>query len=194
LTHQESLAVGQVEPIGFEMTRAGRRQYLAYNGTAPTGIAPVQAFPTTAAQWVIWNADPIKHYVIKSLGAILISGTNAVGGTLLATIFQAPAQIGANAAGLTTMNGSSSTFASKAIIKSAVTITGPAAPNWAPVADAILSGVATLPSTIIVNRGVDGRIIVPAGMGLGLCVLAPAGTTQLFLPIAEWVELESDIE
>src|SRR5947207_2353188 len=87
LTHQESLAVCAVEPPGFEMTRAGRRFYISYNGTAPTGIATVQVLPTTAAQWVIWNADAAKTYFFKALGAMVLSGTPGVGGQLLAAIF-----------------------------------------------------------------------------------------------------------
>src|SRR2546428_345067 len=79
LTHAESLAVAQVEPEGYELTRAGRRFYIAYNGTGPTGIAPVVALPTTAAQWAIWNADPSKSYIITYLGAFLSAGTPGAG-------------------------------------------------------------------------------------------------------------------
>lgn len=193
-TGLESLAVGPVEPEDYELTRAGRRTYLAYNGTVPTAIAPVQAIPTTAAQWVIWNADPTKSYVFKALGAILFTGTNVVGGTLLATIFQTPAQTGTHVAGLSILNGSGSSNLSKAIVKASVTITTPSAPIWAPVADAFLSAAATLPSTMIINRNIRGGIIVPPGFGLALAALAPAGTGQLFLPIADWNEIESDLE
>lgn len=193
-TGLESLATGLVEPEEYELTRAGRRTYLGFNGTVPTAIAPVQAMPTTAAQWVIWNADPFKSYVMKALGALLFTGTNAVGGTLLATLFQTPAQTGTHVAGLSVVNGSGSVLGSKAIIKASVTITTPSVPVWAPVADAFLSAVATLPSTMIINRNIRGGIIVPPGFGLGLAVLAPAGTGQLFLPIADWNEIESDLE
>ncbi len=57
-THQESLAVAQVEPEGFEFTRAGRRFRSAFNGTGPTGIAPVQAM----GQLKHWSAQD-KHAV-----------------------------------------------------------------------------------------------------------------------------------
>src|SRR6266568_2189225 len=79
ITHAESLAVGQVEPSGWEMTRAGRRFSIAYNGTAPTGQAPVQALPTTLAGWVIWNADPAKSYGFEMLGETYFSGTAVAG-------------------------------------------------------------------------------------------------------------------
>jgi len=193
-THQESLAVGMVESPGAEMARAGRRFMLAYNGTAPTGVAPVQAFPTTAAQWAIWNADPIKTYFFETLGILVFSGTNAIGGSLLAAFFTAPVQLGANATGLTVINSSGSTKGSAAIIKSGVTITGPAAPNWGVVADTQLSGVATVPSSVAVNRLLGGRVALQPGQGLGLAAFAPAGTSQAFLPIAEWYEQETDME
>jgi hypothetical protein len=193
ITHQESLAVGGVEPPGFEMTRAGRRFFLSFNGTVPTGIAPVQAFPTTAAQWALSNNDSSATYFFKALGALLFSGTSGLGGELLACIFQTPAQQGF-AAGLAAQNASNSSRASKVSVKSGVTITVPALPNWFPVAEQI-AGVAQLgPSSSISNRQLEGRIALPPGFSLGLAVLAPAGTTPLYLPIAEWIEQETDLE
>lgn len=193
MTHQESLAVGQVEPPGFEMSRAGRRFYLGYTGTVPTGIAPVQAFPTTAAQWVISNVDVAASYFFKSLGALLFSGTSGLGGELLACIFQTPAQQGF-AAGIAVQNASNSARGSKAAVKSAVTITAPALPNWFPIAEQIAGAAQVGPASSIINRQIDGRVAVPPGFSLGLAVLAPAGTTPLYLPIAEWVEQETDME
>lgn len=194
LTHQESLAVAQIEPTGFEMTRAGRRFYLSWNGTAPTGIAPVQAMPTTAAQWAITNNDSYKTYHFKELGAFPFSGTPGVGGLVLACVFNTPAQTGF-ATGVAVASGSNSALGSKAAIKSGVTITAPALPNWFPVAfnppGAAGAGVG---GTVILNTEVNGRISVQPGQSLGLAVLALAGTTPLFLPIAEWVEVEADME
>jgi hypothetical protein len=187
-TFTESLAVGQVEPDGWEMSRAGRRFHLAYNGTVPTGIAPVQAMPTTVTAFTIWNADPSKSYGFTVLGALTFSGTPAVtGGVLLATIFQAPVQLGANLTGVAIMSASNGGPASKAIVKGTVTITGPAVPVWAPVADQQASGPP-------VNRQLNGRVLLAPGQGLGLTVLAAVGTTPLFLPVAEWIELETDQE
>src|SRR4029077_6794095 len=73
-TFTESLAVDQVGLPKQEMTRAGRRFYIGYNA-AVTCLAPVQALPTTAAQWVIWNADSNASYFFEELGAALLSGT-----------------------------------------------------------------------------------------------------------------------
>jgi hypothetical protein len=193
MTHQESLAIGAVEPPGFEMSRAGRRFSLGFNGTVPTGIAPVQAFPTTAAQWGISNVDAAASYFFYSLGAFLLSGTSGLGGELLACIFQTPAQQGF-ATGLVIQNASNSARGSKAAVKSAVTITAPSLPNWFPVAEQIAGAAQVGPASSIVNRQIDGRIAVPPGFSLGLAVLAPAGTTPLYLPIAEWIEQETDME
>ena len=193
-THQESLAVALVEPQGFEMTRAGRRFYLGYPA-APTGIAPVQAIPTTAAQWAFTNLDPFKTYFYKMLSAFPISGTPGAGGQLLATIFQTPAQTGL-ATNVAIVNAAGSAMSSKKSVKSGVTITGPAAPVWFPVAENLSANVGAFPgSGLILNRQVDGVICaLPPGQSLGLAVLALAGTTPLFVPSAEWLEIETDME
>jgi hypothetical protein len=193
-THQESLATALVEPTGFEMTRAARRFYLAWNGTVPTGIAPVQALPTTAAQWALTNLDLAKSYFFKMLGVFPLSGTPGVGGLLLACVFDTPAQTGL-ATGVAVASGSYSATASKASVKSGVTITGPAIPSWFPVAfnppGAAGAGVA---GNVILNSEINGRIALPPGRSLGLAVLALAGTTPLFLPILEWIEQDTDME
>lgn len=193
-TFTESLAVAQVEAPGHEMTRSGRRFYLGYNGGVPVGIAPVQTFPTTAAQWTIWNNDIAKTYFFEQLGAMVLSGTTGLGGELLATIFKAPASVGAQPTGFGVMSASGSGISSKAIIKSAVTITDPV-PLWAQVAEQVSAAAMVGPASCIASRpGYRSIISVNPGYGLGLAVLAPAGTSPLYLPIAEWVELETDAE
>ena len=197
MTHAESLAVAQVEPEGYELTRAGRRFYVAYNGTGPTGIAPVVALPTTAAQWAIWNADPSKSYVVTYLGAFLSAGTPGAGGILLLScLFKAPAQVGANATGLVVANANGGAIASKAIIKSAVVITDPAAGLWRPTAFQSTEKVTAFPGTnsVIPEWDIKGRLIIQPQSGLALSLMGPTGTGALYLPMAEWTELESDVE
>jgi hypothetical protein len=193
LTHQESVAMAQVEPPGLEFSRAGRRFYLSYNGTVPTGIAPVQAFPTSTSQWNIWNPEPVKSYVIRALGVLLFSGTKGLGGELLAALFNGPATA-TMGTGLAVQNSSFSAISSRAIIRSGTVITQPATPNWFPIAEDP-TGVALVgPSNALVNRAIDGQIIVPPLSGLALVYLSPAGTTPLYLPIIEWAEIELDLE
>lgn len=194
ITHLESLAVAQTEPEGFEFTRAGRRFRTAFNGSAPTGIAPVQAMPTTAAQWVIWNGDPVLSYVVTSAAAILFSGTQGVGGTLLGTLFTAPDQTGlAQATGLAVANMSKSSRGSNAIIKSAITLTVPATPLWFPLSS-LNSAAETAGGQGGPQADIKGRLIIPPKTGLGLVVLSAAGTTPLFLPYLDWLEVETDLE
>ena len=196
-THQQSLAMAQVEPQNFEMTRAGRRMWLG-NSAAVTGIAPVQAIPTTAAQWAIYNADPTATYFFEELGAFLTSGTPGLGGSLWACVFDAPAEVGSNAAGLTVDSLSHGGRTSKAIVKSGVTITTPAAPIWFPLvqnqenitAAAFSSGF----GMTFERRDLAGAIAVQPGKSLGLAVMGPTGTTPLFAPFARWIEQETDME
>lgn len=182
----------QVEPEGYELSRAGRRFHIGINAT-PTGIAPVQAIATTAAQWAIWNPSTTKSLVFESLGVLLASGVAGAGIVVHACHFTLPASSGANATGLSAQSASGSAAASSGvIIKSAVTITTPALPFWYPVATNVNTATAVL-STHVMNWDVRGRIIVPPVQGLGLYVSSPAGTTPLYVPSASWVELESDL-
>lgn len=196
-TGYESLAMCQIEPPNLEMTRADKR-FLLGNSAAITGIAPVQALPTTAAQWAIWNPDPTKTFWMEELGMYLTSGTPGVGGVLLACLFQTPAQTGSNVAGATVSGAkrpSGTGAASSAIIKTGVTVATPAAPVWYPIATNPSPNVTAFAgSTFLEHRNLAGAIAVPPGFGLGLAVVAPAGTTPLFAPFARWVELESDNE
>lgn len=189
----ESLAVAQVEPAGMEITRSGRRFYLGATA-AVAGIAPVQAWPTTAAQWAIFNPDIAKTLWLEALGAYPISGTPGVGGQLLVAPFTTPAQADL-AASLKILNARGGAAGSVASVKSAVTITAPAAPAWTPIAENASPNVAAFPgSGIIGRRDLAGRLAIPPLSGLGLAVLAPAGTTPLFVPFAEWLEAEVDVE
>src|SRR5258708_35922076 len=159
-TGLQSLAVDPVAPDGLEFTRAGRR-FVWGPQSGVTGIAPVAALPTTAAQWTLWNADTWQQsYVIDQLGVLLVSGTAAAGLVLLATLFQAPATVGAQATGMALMNASTGARSSRAIFKSGVTITQPTAPVWFPVAKSDSANTAAL-SVAAENRDLRRRIIVP---------------------------------
>lgn len=193
-TFTESLAVAQVEPEGTEVTRAGRRFRIAYNGTVPTGIAPVQAFPTTAAQWVIWNGDQFKSYIFTNIGLFIFSGTQGVGGVVLGCFFNTPDQTAlAQATGLGVQNMGAGAIGSKAVIKSAVTITAPATPLWVPLS-ALAESAGTVGAKTSSLGDIKGKLILPPKTGLGLVALSAAGTTPLFLPYGDWIELETDQE
>lgn len=199
-----SLAVAVVEPDGLELTRGGRRFVLG-NSAAVTGIAPVQALPTTAAQWAIFNnesGNSAKSYFLEEIGVFLTSGTPGVGGTLVGCIYQLPAMTGGNTTGVSVApanqpgnNVASTSHNSRAIVKASQTITTPAAPTWFPLASNPSSNVtAFAASTFLEHRNLRGRIAIPPQHALGLAVVAPAGTTPLFAPFGSWVELEVENE
>lgn len=193
-TSLASLRTAQVEPLCAEGSRSGRR-FLLGNSAAITGIAPVQTLPTTAAQWVLWNADPSRAYFFEELGVYLTSGTPGVGGVLLAALLQTPALAGVSNAGIAVSSASNGGLTSKMIVKASIAFTQPAAPNWYPVASNPSPNVTAFAgSTFLEHRSLQGRIVVPPNQGLALAVVAPAGTTPLFAPFAQWFESETDLE
>lgn len=199
-THLLSQAVAQVELPNQEMTRAGRRFFLGISA-AITGIAPVQAIPTTAAQWTIFNASQPggPTYYFEELGEILVSGTPGLGGSCLFCLFQLPASTGAQATGFTVQNAQiGSRSASAALAKSAVTVSTPAAPVWYQLAEnssaVTAAAFSTGYSNGFVKRDIGGAIALPPQYGLGLAVMAPTGTTPLYAPVARWIEVETDNE
>lgn len=193
-TQLESLAVAQVEPRGLELTRTGRRFLLGYSA-APTGIAPVQTLPTTAAQWAIQNNEPAgtgRTYFMERLGMYLTSGTPGVGGVLLGCVFQTPVTTAGTAGAAVANANGSSAIGSRVVVKSAVTITAPAAPVWTVLASNPSPNVGAFPGSATFDSGpLEGRIAVPPQYSLGLAVLALAGTTPLWAPFGEWVEIET---
>lgn len=201
-TQQESLAVAQVEPPGFEMTRAGRRFSIAYNQTGVTGIAPIQTVPTTTLHWGLSNYDPQKTLFMQTIGAWPVSGTPGVGGIVFVCIYPQSNISGAMAAGFGVMNmnniSQSGNGKSNVIIRAGASIGAIATPTpllFTPIAfnqpGAVGAGIA---GNAIINTEVQGRIAIPPFYGLGITVVALAGTTPLFAPIAEWIEQEVDNE
>lgn len=183
--------VSQTESQGLEMSRAGRRFYIGQSA-ALTGIAPVQAMPTTAAQWVIWNTSLTKSMVFDSVGTYTTAGTAGAGSVLVGAIITLPATT-TTKSGITIASSSGSTQTSVALVNSGVTVTSPAAPAWRFLARALTADTAALNVTAV-EPYVDGKIIVPPLRGLALSVIAPTGTSPLYAPTAEWVEIELDLE
>lgn len=195
LTPLGSVATASVEPERMEMSRAGRR-FVIGNNAAITGQAPVQAHPTTVAQWVILNRASRESLVFEELGVYLESGTPGVGGTLLCCIAQTPSQVAtANHAGVGIASASGSQRASSAAIVPNITITQPAAPVWFELGSNSSANVtAFAASASIFHRDLRGGIIVPPGFMLGLAVVAPAGSTPLYAPMAMFLEIALELE
>jgi hypothetical protein len=193
LTGLLSLAVAQVEDEFTEMTRAGRR----FNGIFGTvGIQSVQAVPTTAAAWALFNADKNRSYVIDSITAFFLSGTAGIGGTLVGIVSPITSTIPAAAATATVGNCSASGLVSKAALAVNYTLPTPSGMiQWG-----ILPGFQGQTTGVAPGLGgaysadVRGRLIVPPGDVLGLSLITVAGTTPLFIMGVAWHEVELDLE
>jgi hypothetical protein len=200
-TFNESLAVGQVEGEGDEMTRAGLRYSFGFLSTV-TGIAPVAALPTTAAQWLLWNpaANPNTIF-LDVLGVALVSGTGAatpaiwVGGRKvfssgsLSTIATPPTT---SATGMVTTNaGVQPASASQLIIASAQTIVaGSPIESAAEYNNNAVASPAVLTS-IAINRDLKGKLSLPPGTGYALTVFATSGTANLYAPFGSYREYQT---
>ena len=189
-----SLAVAQVEGEKDEASRAGIRFHLA---GAPTGIAPVQALPTTAAQWILYNPANSKIVVfIDEIGEWLVSGTAGAGGTVLGALVgstQLPTtRPNALASGLVCANASPATGrVSRLLVASGVTLA--ANPGWKPIAWMNPAGT-VLGQTQMVNDHIKGGICLAPDTGYALAVISPTGTTPLFAPCGSYREYACDIE
>lgn len=198
LTANQSLAVAQVEGEGDEITRAGLRYHMSGLGAA--GVAPVQALPSTAAQWLIYNpiSNPVVAFLDR-LGVTLLSGTAGAGGAVLACIMPpkfAPNTIPTvSTSGIVVQNANAiSAKSSNLIVASGQTLQNAAAGNWFPIAEMNPNG--TLLGQTYLDSGWDirGKLAIPPGCGIALAVISPTGTTPLYVPIASWREYAADVE
>lgn len=190
-----STACGIVEGLRDEGSRGGIRWNIA--SSAATGIAPVQALPTTAAQWLLYNpASNPKTIWLDDLGEWLVSGTAGAGATLLVGLCS-PAQLPATrptttSAGIVLTNRNpNSGQASKLVVVSGQTLA--ASPGWAPFAFMNPAGT-VLGQTQMERLGLDGSIALAPDTGLALVVISPTGTSPLFAPYGSYREYASDME
>lgn len=200
ITTLESVAHAQVEQARFEQTRAGLRFDIGFLATV-TGIAPVQAIPTTAAQWLLYNSAKTKVVSIDEIGATLVSGTAGAGivvlGGLVATGALPTAVPATNQANIVTNprhDGSTKPGKTSSLVVAAAQTLLLAPPGgWRVLAQAPSAATAVL-STAAIQTGMDGSLIIPPGQGLALCVTSPAGTTPLFVPHCVYTEFDTDLE
>ena len=202
LTGNTSLRVAQTEGEGDEMTRAGLRVHMSAVGA--TGVAPVQAIPSVAAQWMIYN--PIGNTTtafLDVLGMVDLSGTMGSGLVVYACICPpafAPATVPTiSAANVKLMNANpTSQKTSNLIVVSAQTLQNAAAGNWFPIAFGVSKdGVVAVPAVGMgpaEQRDIRGKLCIPPGCSLALANLAPTGTTPTYAPYASWREYVADME
>jgi hypothetical protein len=194
-----SVAMAQVEAEGDELTRHGARFHFGPL-TGVTGIAPVQAIPTTAAQWLMWNpANSTVTQFIDELGVLLVSGTAGAGVVLLAAKVYGPSAptpantpVAMNGGIAIDNRGRPGARGSSLVIASGQTLAaGPAC--LFPIAKDDSANTAIL-SVSAHNPDVRGKIAIPPGTGLALYVTSPAGTSPLFAPFGTFHELAVDLE
>jgi len=192
-TQNGSLAVADIEGEGDEATVAGLRTgFGPQNGV--TGIAPVQALPTTAAQWLLYNpASNTATAFIDEIGVLLVSGTAGAGIILLGKKvygkYLPSAPPTASAANMGFDNRGASAKVSPLVVASGQTL-ATAVPFWDVLAETPSTNTAVL-SVDCVNRDVRGKIALPPGQGLALAVCSPAGTTPLYAPFGSYREYQS---
>lgn len=188
LTGAESLAIAQVEPSAFELSRAGYRFFGGAQSGA-TGRAPVAVIPTTAAAFLLWNGDLSASYAVESLTIAQLSGTAAIGGAILAALTTTAIAAPTAATGYSVGSASQNSRRSKAIWADAQTLG--ATPVWS-----VLKANGNPASTT--NGGdtveLNGSIIIPPGYGLALHYLSGTGTSPLFMASARWSELSVTLE
>lgn len=197
-TQLGSLRVAQTEAEGDEMTRAGLRYHAS--GLGASGVAPVQALPSTACQWLIYNplSNPVTAFFDR-LGMIVLSGTAGAGGAVLACIvppkFMPSTIPTASAANMVIQNANAvSSKSSSLVITSAQTLQNAGAGNWFPIGQMNPNGTVLGQTYLDQTFDIKGRIAAPPGCGIGLCVISPTGTTPLYVPFASWREYTSDVE
>lgn len=198
LTPVGSIAAAMFEGSGDEASRAGIRYFI--QSSAVTGIAPVQALPTTAAQWLIYNPAGNDTVWIDFLGMWLVSGTAGAGGSVLFGMCGAAhlptTRPSSSASGITLANAnprSSRINGSGLIVASGQTLA--TSPGWAPIA--LMNPTGTVLGQTALSEPVTqqpGRIALGPDSGVALAVISPTGTTPLFAPFGAYREYDSDME
>lgn len=197
LTQMGSLRVAQLEGAEDEATRAGLRFFCSAQGG--TGVAPTQANPSTAAQWLLYNpAAGNTSAFIDTVVMQLASGTAGAGGSVLALpcspqFIPATVPVASIANGLIFNANPISNKSSRLILQQSQTLQNAAASNWFPIGQMRTTGT-VLGQTQIVCDEIKGRLIIPPGCGLALAVISPTGTTPLWTPVISWREYVADLE
>ena len=186
-----SVPFAQVEAERQERCRSGR----IFRGVGvAAGVAPVQALPTTTAQHFLWNNDPNRSYIIDTVDVYLLSGTATAGITILGIVTPITATLPTAATGAVVSSSSAGGLQSKALIASSYTIPTPSGTaQW------FILSQTSQPGGVPGVGGcyscdVRGGIIIPPSRGLGLAVLAGAGTSPLYIGGWTWTEAELDLE
>lgn len=153
-----------------------------------TAVAAVATLPTTAAQFSLWNGEPLggKSYTITALGFTLTTSAAATFITQLLVHCAAAAQpviSGTAAKGPLSTDGIYG--GSRAVCASAVTLSAATAAGgiWQPVGPGLNSAALTATIGLGSYVNVRGIYVLPPGGQLSLATLGStaAGAAQLFI-------------
>jgi hypothetical protein len=193
-----SLAVANVEMLGTEMLRAGRR-YWAGHINGATFQAQQTATPTTTAGLLVYNGESgpnAKSYVLQQALGYAAGGTAGSGITLYAAALRAgaadftvPTGIAAGTA-VTSMSGKTPNSNAKTTLAATVANNGGSTWNWIPLA----TGTSTALWQGVVTPQNESLMLVPPGGAFAFTVVSAAGTTPTFGIGCFWDELELDLE
>ena len=175
----------------MDAVREGRRFGCGPNA-AITGIAPSAVILTTAPQWSLWNASTTKtmFFTCIGMGLTSVAATGVTGVSVSYCLYTLPASVTMYAGMGVTNLSATSTATSALVVKTAVTVTTPAAPVWVGVAQSPHIGAAATVNMLVANHQVFGGVCVPPLSALGLSAYSPTAT-GLFAPNCEWIELET---
>ena len=191
LTGFLSTAVGQVEAERQERTRAGRM----FRGMGlAAGAGPVTAMPTTTAKDFLWNQDPNRSLIIESVDYFILTGTTAIGATIVAIVTPITGTLPTLSTGSIIANSSAGGLVSKAMFAAAYTIPTPVGTTqWGILTQTSQPGGIGAVGAVF-SCDVRGGLIVPPGRGLGLSVISGTGSTPIFVCNVTWHEAELDLE
>tara|TARA_Y100000310_G_scaffold176492_1_gene176630 strand:- start:3369 stop:4031 length:663 start_codon:yes stop_codon:yes gene_type:complete len=189
--------VDQVGPPKAELGLA-RRRFGAVVGNGATFIAPVTAYPTTTATFMLYNGEPDGGRVlsIETASFFQASGTSDANGILIGAVTLARQTTVPGAYANTVLSSlSGGPVDSKAVLANNHTITG-GQPAWLPLPYHGSNAIAADADDIGSHQGVakvDGEFNVPPGHGFALVLVAGAGSTPLYGYGVTWAELDAPL-
>ena len=189
LSQEGGLLIAQYGSPYEYYTRLGRR-YCASGGTH-AGIASVQAVPTTAAAWVLYNPrGNTRDFVVDAVFTWSVSGTVGLGIALMVAVALGDQTTPPTDVALSIKSAlDGGPFDSKAIIDVSHTITG-GTPAWSVVASRDHVSAVSVGSGLRTEGDFPGSRVIKPGRELAATVLAANGTAELFAVGFEWHEVD----
>jgi hypothetical protein len=187
---QGSHAEGIVQQSGGKYKEATKRGNVYSAMTAVTGVAPGTALGTTAAFCLYNPSTSTKNLIVQKLGMGVISGTLGGGEVnITSDSIAAGAAIPTGTAITPRNRNTASANASVATPLTTATVTTTAAKMIGVLCSLTEQVVATTAvNNEIIEKDIDGEIVIPPGSYICLHATAAAGSTPLVVFTATWEE------